>query len=97
MNIFDAGGVTTFIAVVLTLIGGTFIFLLLHKLFDIIHFGFGAMISMWFICVVVAAFIVNILGGVAWFVIKLGAMIAMVVWIGKNIYYKIKGIDNEEN
>ncbi|WP_326512192.1 hypothetical protein [Clostridium intestinale] len=93
MNIFDVGGLTTFIAVVATILGGTVIFMLLHKIFDIIHFGFGAMASMWFVCCIVAAFIVNFLGGIVggifsviWFLIKVGAIIAIIVTIGKFIY-----------
>lgn len=98
MNVFDAGGLTTFIAVVATIIGGTVIFMLLHKLFDIVHFGFGAMASMWFGCCIVAAFIVNILGGIfgglfsiIWFLIKVGAIIAILGAIGKFIYNKLNG------
>ena len=58
MNIFDAGGLTSIIAVIVTLIIGTGIFILLHKIFDIIHLGFGAMITMWVGCCIVGAFIV---------------------------------------
>lgn len=96
MNIFDAGGLTTFIAVVATIIGGTVIFMLLHKIFNIVHFGFGAMASMWFICCIVAAFIVNFLGGIVggifsviWFLIKVGAIITIIGAIGKFIYNKL--------
>lgn len=98
MNIFDAGGLTTFIAVVATIIGGTVIFMLLHKIFNIIHFGFGAMASMWFVCCIVVAFIVNFLGGILgglfagiWFLIKVGAIIAIIGAIGKFIYNKLNG------
>lgn len=98
MNIFDAGGMTTFIAVVATLIGGTGIFILLHKVFDIVHFGFGAMVTFWFFCCVVAAFIVNIFGGlvggiftVIWLLIRVGIIIAIIGSIGKWIYNKVKG------
>jgi hypothetical protein len=98
MNIFDVGGLTTFIAVVATIIVGTVIFLLLHKIFDVVHFGFGAMASMWFTCCIVAAFVVNFLGGIVgglfsviWFLIKVGAIIAIIGGIGKFIYSKIKG------
>ncbi|WP_238881772.1 hypothetical protein [Clostridium sp. YIM B02551] len=99
MNIFDVGGMTTFIAVVATIIGGTAIFILLHKVFDIVHFGFAAMVGFWFFCCVAAAFIVNLLGGIVgvifsviWFLIKVGIIIATVGWIGKFIYNKIKVI-----
>lgn len=98
MNIFDVGGLTTFIAVVATIIGGTVIFMLLHKIFDIVHFGFGAMATMWFFCCVVTAFIVNFLGGIVgglfsiiWFLIKVGAIFAIIGAIGNFIYTKIKG------
>jgi hypothetical protein len=98
VNIFDAGGLTTFIAVVATIIGGTVIFMLLHKIFNIVHFGFGAMASMWFVCCIVAAFIVNFLGGIVgglfsviWFLIKVGAIIAIIGSIGKFIYNKLNG------
>lgn len=96
MNIFDIGGVTTFMAVVATIIGGTAIFILLHKIFDIVHFGFGAMASMWFGCCIVVAFAVNFLGGIVgglfsavWFLIKIGAIIAIVSVIGRFIYSKL--------
>lgn len=102
MNIFDTGGLTTFIAVVVTIIGGTAIFILLHKMFDIVHFGFGAMATMWFFCCVAAAFIVNIFGGlvggifsVIWFLIKIGTIIAVIGSIGKWIYNKVKGISKK--
>lgn len=98
MNIFDAGGLTAFIALVATIIGGTAIFILLHKIFNIVHFGFGAMASMWFGCCIVAVFIVNFLGGIVgglfsviWALIKVGAIIAIIGAIGRFIYTKIKG------
>ncbi|WP_238882325.1 hypothetical protein [Clostridium sp. YIM B02551] len=100
MNIFDVGGLTTFVAVVATIVGGTIIFMLLHKVFDIVHFGFGAMASMWFICCIIAAFIVNLFGGIVgglfsiiWFLIKIGVLIAIIGYIIRFIYTKIKGSD----
>lgn len=102
MNIFDVGGLTTFVTVVATIIGGTVIFMLLHKIIDIVHLGFGAMASMWFICCIVAAFIVNLLGGICggvfsvlWFLIKIGIIISIIGSIGKYIYDKIKGLGNK--
>jgi len=102
MNIFDVGGLTTFVAVVATIIGGTVIFMLLHKTFDIVHFGFGAMASMWFMCCIVAAFIVNLLGGIVggvfsvlWLLIKIGIIIAIIGSIVKYIYDKVKGLYNK--
>lgn len=99
MNIFDVGGITTFIAVVATIIGGTAIFMLLHKMFDIVHFGLGAVITFFFFCCVAAAFVVNLIGGlvggifsVAWFLVRIGIAIAVIASIGKYIYSKVKGI-----
>lgn len=104
MNIFDAGGLTTFIAVIITLVVGTGIFIFLHKIFDIVHFGFGAMITMWVVCCIVGAFIVNFLGGlvggifsVIWFLVKLVAGIAIVGSIGMFIYNKLSGTKQEES
>ena len=98
MNIFDAGGLTTLIAVIATIIIGTGIFILLHKIFDIIHFGFGAVVSMWFGCCVAGAFIVNLLGGlvggvfsVLWFLIKLALVIGIIGSLGYYLYNKFKG------
>lgn len=98
MNIFDIGGLTTFIAVVATIIGGTIIFILLHKIFDIVHFGFGAMASMWFVCCIVTAFIINLLGGlfggifsIIWFLIRLALLVIIIGSIGTYIYGKVKG------
>ena len=95
MNIFDAGGLTSVIAVIVTLIG---IFILLHKFFEIVHLGFGAMITMWFGCCIVGAFIVNFLGGlvggvfsVLWFLIRLALMIGVIGYIGYYLYNKFKG------
>lgn len=102
MNVFDIGGITTFIAVVATIIGGTAIFMLLHKMFDIVHFGFGAMVTFWFFCCIVTAFIVNLFGGlvggiftVIWFLIRVGIIIAIIGSIGKWIYNKVKGLGNK--
>lgn len=104
MNIFDAGGLTTFIAVIITLVVGTGIFIFLHKIFDIVHFGFGAMITMWVVCCIVGAFIVNFLGGlvggifsVIWFLIKLVAGIAILGAGGMFIYNKVSGTKQEES
>ena len=85
MNIFDAGGLTNVIAVIVTLIIGTGIFILLHKIFEIVHLGFGAMIIMWIGCCIGGAFLVNFLGGlvvgvfsVIWFLIRLALMIGVI-------------------
>lgn len=98
MNIFDAGGLTSVIAVIVTLIVGTGIFILIHKIFDIIHFGFGAMITMWVVCCIVGAFIVNFLGGlvggvfsVLWFLIRLALIIGVIGYIVYYLYNKFKG------
>ncbi|WP_160669673.1 hypothetical protein [Clostridium sp. C8-1-8] len=97
MNVFDAGGFITFIAVVGAIVGGTVIFILLHKIFDIVHFGFGAMAGMWFTCCIVAAVIINFLGGIVggvfsiiWFLIKVVAIITILGSIGKRIFNKLK-------
>ncbi|MGG7179253.1 hypothetical protein ACQPU1_16910 [Clostridium paraputrificum] len=98
MNIFDAGGLTTFIAVIITLAVGTGIFILLHNIFEIVHFGFGAMITMWVVCCIVGAFIVNFLGGlvggifsILWFLIRLALIIGVISYIGYYLYNKLKG------
>lgn len=98
MNIFDAGGLTTFIAVIITLVVGTGLFILLHKIFDIVHFGFGAMITMWVVWCIVGAFIVNHLGGlvggifiVIWSLIKVIVGIVVLGAGGMFIYNKVSG------
>ena len=97
MNIFDAGGLTTAVAVIITVILGTAIFVLLHEIFDIIHFGFGAMISMWGGCCVVAAVIVNFFGGIVggifsvlWVLIRLALIVGIIGYIGSYLYNRIK-------
>ena len=104
MNIFDAGGLTTFIAVIITLVVGTGIFILLHKIFDIVHFGFGAMITMWVVCCIVGAFIVNLLGGlvggiftVIWSLIKVIVGIVVLGAGGMFIYNKVSGNKQDES
>ncbi|WP_411169267.1 hypothetical protein ACH36K_01470 [Clostridium sp. MB05] len=104
MNIFDVGGLTTFIAVIITLIIGTVIFIALHKIFDIIHFGLGAIITMWVVCCIVGAFIVNFLGGlvggfftVICVLIKLIAGLAILGAGGMFIYNKLSGKPKDES
>ncbi|GAA0819228.1 hypothetical protein [Clostridium tertium] len=60
MNIFDAGGITTAIAVIATIIIGTGIFALINTIFEIWYLGFGAMVGEWLVCCVISAFIVNL-------------------------------------
>ena len=95
MNIFDAGGITTAIAVIATIIIGTGIFALINTIFEIWYLGFGAMIGEWLVCCVISAFIVNWFSGiilgffsVLWFLIKVGAVIAAVIFIYQKFKYK---------
>lgn len=98
MNVFDVGGITTGIAVIATIIIGTGIFALINTIFEIWYLGFGAMVGEWVVCCVVGAFIVNWLSGIIlglfsilWFLIRLGALIAGIVFI----YQKIKSKKSE--
>ena len=56
-----------FLAILVGLVGGTILFLALHKIFDINRLGFRAMVGMWTVCfiaaIVIPALIVNIIGG----------------------------------
>lgn len=104
MNIFDAGGLTTTIAVIVTLLVGTGIFIAINTIFECWYFGIGAMIGEWVVCCIVGAFIVNFLGGlvggifsVRWFLIKLVAGIAIVGAGGMFIYNKISGNKEDES
>lgn len=97
MNVFDVGGLISFMAIVGAAIIGTAIFIGLHKMFDIIHFGFGAIV-MWFGCFVVGAFIINIFSGVIgwalstiWLLIKIGLVIGVVGTGATFIYNKVVG------
>lgn len=99
MNVFDVGGLVTAIAVIGSAIIGTAIFVGLHKIFNIIHFGFGAMISMWFVCCVVAAFIINIFSGVIgwilsliWLLLKIALIIGVISLVIKLLHDKISRI-----
>lgn len=98
MNVFDVGGFISFMALVGSIIIGTAIFVGLHKMFDIVHFGFGAIIGMWCGCCLVAAFIVNIFSGIIgwtlsalWILVKIALVIVVVSSAVKFIYNKIAG------
>ncbi len=98
MNIFDVGGLTTIIAVMMTLIVGTGIFIAINTIFECWYFGIGAMISEWVVCCIVGAFIVNFLGGlvggifsILWFLIKLALIIGIIGYIVHYLYNKFKG------
>ena len=56
-----------FLPVLVGVVGGTILFLALHKIFDINRFGFRAMIGMWTVCfiasIVILTLIVNVIGG----------------------------------
>lgn len=95
MNIFDAGGLTTTIAVIVTLLVGTGIFIAINTIFECWYFGIGAMIGEWVVCCIVGAFIVNFLGGVLgsifaliWFIIKIALVIGLIGSIGYYLYNK---------
>ncbi|MFQ7000022.1 MAG: hypothetical protein ACLRRH_01520 [Clostridium sp.] len=97
MNVFDVGGIISFIAVVISAIIGTGLFILLNKLFEIAYFGFKAMIAEWFTCFFIGAFLVNLAFGlisgvvsVLWFLIKIALVIALVGGAGFFIYSKVK-------
>ncbi|MFR8044382.1 MAG: hypothetical protein ACLU7E_20030 [Clostridium butyricum] len=103
MNVFDVGGIVTAIAVIVTLLIGTGIFIGINTILEIWYFGFGALIGEWFECVIVAAFIVKFLGGIVggifsiiWLLIKIGLSISVISYIGMFIYKKIKGNKAEE-
>ncbi|SHJ87064.1 hypothetical protein SAMN02745248_01175 [Hathewaya proteolytica DSM 3090] len=96
MNIFDAGGLVSFVALVMSLIVGIGIYMLLNNLFEIKHFGFGALISFFFGCVLAGAFIVNIIAGllggflsVVWGLAKIIAIIAILGYGIILIYNKV--------
>lgn len=96
MNIFDAGGLISFIGVLGSAIIGTAIFIGVHKIFDIVHFGFGAMAGMWGSCFLIAAFIINIFSGmiwwalsIVWLLVKIGVVIGVVGLGVKFTYNKI--------
>lgn len=98
MNIFDAGGLVSFVALVMSVIIGIGIYILLNSMFEIVHFGFGAVISFFLGCVVAGAFIVNWFSGlilgffsVLWFLIRVGLFIGGIVFI----YLKFKSNKNE--
>ena len=98
MNIFDAGGLVAFIAIVASLVLGTGIYMGLRKMFHIVYHGFGAVIGMWFGCFLAAAFIINLAAGlivgvvsVVWFLIKLGIVLALIGSAGMFIYKKVAG------
>jgi hypothetical protein len=96
MNIFDMGGIVAFIALVVSIIGGTGLFLFINTIFEIRYFGFGAMAGEWFVCVIICAFIINFLGGifvgflsVVWFIAKIALLIAVLLFVGHKIKDKI--------
>lgn len=104
MNIFDVGGLTTTIAVIITILVGTGIFIAINTILEIWYFGIGALITEWVVCCIVGAFIVNFLGGlvggilsVIWFLIKLVAGIAILGAGGMFIYNKVTGTKQEES
>ena len=97
MNIFDAGGITTAIAVIATIIIGTGIFALINTIFEY-GIRIGAMVGEWLVCCLVGAFITNWFSGiilgffsVLWFLIKVVAVIAAVIFI----YQKFKSKQGE--
>lgn len=103
MNIFDVGGLVSFVAVVLSVIVGVGIYMLLNSMFEITHLGFGAVISFFFGCVVAGAFIVNILAGllggfisVVWGLAKIIVTIAIIGYGIMFIYNKISGRNQNE-
>ena len=98
MNVFDVGGLVSFVAIVMSLIVGIGIYILLNSMFEITHFGIGAVVSFFFGCVIAGAFIVNLIAGIiggflsiVWGLIKIVAGIAIVASIGMFIYNKISG------
>lgn len=98
MNIFDVGGLTTTIAVIITILVGTGIFIAINTLLEIWYFGIGALITEWVVCCIVGAFIVNFLGGlvggifsILWFLIRLALVIGVIGYIGYYLYNKFKG------
>lgn len=98
MNVFDVGGIVSFIAAVISAIIGTGLFKLLNNLFEITYWGgFKAVIAEWFSCFFVGAFIVNLVFGlisgvvsVLWFLIKIALVLGLVGGAGYFIYTKVK-------
>lgn len=104
MNIFDVGGITTTIAVIVTLLVGTGIFIAINTIFECWYFGIGAMITEWVVCCIVGAFIVNFLAGlvggifsIIWFLIKSVALIGIIGAGGMFIYSKLSGKQEDES
>jgi hypothetical protein len=56
-----------FLAILISIIGGTILFLALHKIFNINHLGFRVMVGLWTVCfigaMVIFTIILNIIGG----------------------------------
>lgn len=97
MSVFDAGGIVTIVAAIITLVLGTGIFMMLNSVFNITYMGIGAIVSFWFGCCCAAAFIINIgfgllggLLGIIWFLVKWAIIIGIIDFIGNFIYGKIK-------
>lgn len=103
MNVFDAGGLVTFVAVVMSFIVGVGIYILLNSIFEITHWGIGGVVSFFFGCFIAGAFIVNffagLLGGflsVVWVLIKIIAVIAILGSGVMFIYNKVSGKKQNE-
>lgn len=103
MNVFDVGGVVSFVALVISFLLGIGIYVLLNSFFEITHFGFGALIGFFFSCVVAGALIVNFLAGllggvisVVWGLLKIIAIIAIIGYLIMFIYNKISGKNQKE-
>lgn len=90
-----------FITIAFGVVVGTMIFIGLHKMFDIYHFGFKGIASMWLGCffaaMLILAIIVKVLGAIFGFIgtlivfaIKIGAIGLMVYGLYYG-YKKIKG------
>lgn len=89
MNVFDAGGATTIIAVIVTLILSVVIFMLINKMFEIIYLGCGAIGTVWFICFIISAFLVNFLAGIAGGLIKTAIVVGILGSVGMFFYKKL--------
>lgn len=95
MGVIEEGGLTGFLLVIVSGIIGTVIFIFLHKIFDIVHFGFKGIVGMWFSCCLVGALIISIFGeiigwglSIIWIIIKIILVVKLVSLI--IILYAIK-------
>lgn len=86
------------------LILGTIAFAFVFFKCNITYIGCGGIIFVWGLCVLGVGIVISIIGeiagglfSIAWVLIKLGAIVATVITIGKYIRNKLNGVDSKEN